>query len=256
MGRRRFLIYAALALAVPIPAFALGLGGSTPASLDAHASLDSCGLVGQQIVCKLNVSFNQVAGAESYTASVTAPNGAVADYGAVGAGGGSLWVPYTGDGTYTVTVKAFGSPPSPHQRGSLLSTDRASASGHAKKGGGNVSTNRLHGSPQAASPQGPDSGRSPTDQGTPAQGGQTPDQGESTPPPACVPPTPPDTSGATGSQPGDTGTGTTGTDSTQSGTDASAQAQTQEPQPVTQPQCPDGSVPTDGGTCCPQPTSP
>src|SRR3954452_12824517 len=102
MRRKRVLLYTILALAVPVPAFALGLGGSTSAasgSLDAHASLDSCGIFEQQIVCKVDVAFSQIDGATRYAASITAPGGSVADYGDVGAGGGSLWVPYVGDGT-------------------------------------------------------------------------------------------------------------------------------------------------------------
>src|SRR4051812_2232351 len=101
MRRKRVLLYTILALAVPLPAFALGLPGSTapaPGSLDAQASLDSCGLFAEQIVCKVDVAFNQVGGADRYAASITAPDGSVADYGDVGAGGASLWVPYVGDG--------------------------------------------------------------------------------------------------------------------------------------------------------------
>ena len=89
MRRKRLLLYAVLALAVPVPAFALGLTGSSspaPGSLDAQASLDTCGIFEQQIVCKLDVAFNQVAGADRYAATVTGPDGSVADYGDVGPG--------------------------------------------------------------------------------------------------------------------------------------------------------------------------
>src|SRR3954454_11059606 len=109
MRRKRLLLYVALALAVPVPAFALGLGGSGSGagSLDAQASLDSCGLFENQIVCKIDASYNDVAGATRYTGSVTAPNRAVSDYGSVGAGGTSFWVPYVGNGTYTVQIQAW-----------------------------------------------------------------------------------------------------------------------------------------------------
>src|SRR3954453_12193785 len=126
MRRKRLLLYVALALAVPVPAFALGLGDSGPgtASLDAQASLDSCGLFENQIICKIDASYNEVAGATSYTASAIAPNGAVSDYGSVGAGGTSLWVPYAGNGTYTVEIQAWGTPPSVHSKPPLVASDK------------------------------------------------------------------------------------------------------------------------------------
>ena len=130
MRRPRLLLYVALALLVPVPALAidqLGGPGSGSTSLDASASLDSCGLFENQIVCKIDASFNEVDGATSYTASVTAPNGAVSDYGDVGAGGASLWVPYVGNGTYTVEVQAWGTAPSKDKKPRLLASDKASA---------------------------------------------------------------------------------------------------------------------------------
>jgi collagen type I alpha len=129
MRRHRLLLYVALALLVPVPALAIGgLGGpgSGSSSLDASASLDSCGLFENQIVCKIDASFSEVDGATSYTASVTAPNGAVSDYGSVGAGGASLWVPYVGNGTYSVEVQAWGTPPSSKdKKPKLIATDKA-----------------------------------------------------------------------------------------------------------------------------------
>jgi hypothetical protein len=131
MRRPRLLLYVALALLVPVPALAidqLGGPGSGSTSLDASASLDSCGLFENQIVCKIDASFNEVDGATSYTASVTAPNGAVSDYGNVDAGGASLWVPYVGNGTYTVEIQAWGTPPSSKdKKPKLIATDKASA---------------------------------------------------------------------------------------------------------------------------------
>jgi hypothetical protein len=112
MLRRRTAIYAALALAVPLPAFALsGDDSSGSASLGVAASLDECGIAASTVVCKIDASWNTVAGAERYTASVTSPDGAVTDYGEVGGTSTSLWVPYVGNGTYTVTVSAWGTPP-------------------------------------------------------------------------------------------------------------------------------------------------
>ena len=86
MRRKRLILYLALALAAPVPAFALGLTDSStpaPGSLDAQASLDTCGIFEQQIVCKLDVAFNQVAGADRYSANITGPDGSVSDYGDV-----------------------------------------------------------------------------------------------------------------------------------------------------------------------------
>jgi hypothetical protein len=129
MRRKRLLLYVALALAVPVPALAVGLASSGGGSLDTQASLDSCGLLDQQIICKIDVAYNTVDGADSYTASVTAPTGAVSDFGDVGAGGTSVWVPYVGDGTYTVQVQAWGTPPSPNEKAPLIASDKASAGG-------------------------------------------------------------------------------------------------------------------------------
>lgn len=126
MRRKRLLLLVALALAAPVPAFAVSLAndGSGAGSLAAQASLDSCGLFENQIVCKIDASYNEVAGATSYTASVSGPNGAVSDYGSVGAGGTSLWVPYAGNGTYTVEIQAWGTPPSVHSKPPLVASDK------------------------------------------------------------------------------------------------------------------------------------
>jgi hypothetical protein len=106
-GRRRALILAALALAVPLPA--LALTGGSGSGLSVSASLEGCGVGGGSISCGINASWSGVEGAEYYTASVTAPDGSVTDFGKVGGGGGTtLWVPYTGNGTYTVSVSAYG----------------------------------------------------------------------------------------------------------------------------------------------------
>lgn len=107
--RRRTLLYVLLALAVPLPALALTGGSSEPApDLRVSASLDSCGTAADQIVCKIDASWNSLPGATRYTARVTTPDGSVTDYGDVGPGGTSFWVPYVGNGTYTVTVAVYG----------------------------------------------------------------------------------------------------------------------------------------------------
>jgi collagen type VII alpha len=137
MRRRRLLVLAALALAAPVPAFALGMATNDPGtgSLDAQASLDSCGLFQNQIVCKIDAAYNEVSGATSYTASVTAPNGAVSDYGSVGAGGTSLWVPYAGNGVYTVQIQAWGTPPYKESKPPLVASDKAGTADRGSRGG-------------------------------------------------------------------------------------------------------------------------
>lgn len=129
MRRKRLLLLAALALAAPVPAFAVSLAtdGSGAGSLDAQASLDHCGLFESQIICKIDATYNDVAGATSYTASVSAPTGAVSDYGTVGGGGAGFWVPYAGNGVYTVEIQAWGTPPSKHSKPPLVASDRTGA---------------------------------------------------------------------------------------------------------------------------------
>jgi hypothetical protein len=132
MPRRPFAL-AALALAAPLPALALSHGGEekAPAALSVDVSLDSCGLIGTELVCKLDASYGEVEGATSYTASVTRADGSVVDYGEVGGGGTSLWVPYVGSGTYSVEIAAYGDPARPGGKPRLLSRDYSSAEGRA-----------------------------------------------------------------------------------------------------------------------------
>jgi hypothetical protein len=131
--RRRALIYAALALAVPLPA--LALTGGSESGLSVSASLQRCGVGGGGVMCEIGASFGAVDGAEYYTATVSAPDGTVTDYGQVagaGAGSTSLWVPYVGSGTYTVTVTAWGYDDRGHKE--ALETEHA----ETEKGSGKV----------------------------------------------------------------------------------------------------------------------
>ena len=113
MNRKRALLYAVLALAVPLPAVALE-AGSGATSLGVEASLGGCGIGDAAITCRIDTSFNRLGAAEYYTASVATPDGGVSDLGTVAAGGGEgrasagLSVPYAGDGEYTVTITAWG----------------------------------------------------------------------------------------------------------------------------------------------------
>lgn len=130
---RRILLIAALAALVIVPLRAFGVvGGESSSGLSVGASLGSCGVAGDGIVCQINVSFSGVEDADSYTASVTLADGSVQDMGTVGSGegGGSatVYVPYVGAGTYSVSVSAWGTPDDEDGKAKLLEreTDRAS----------------------------------------------------------------------------------------------------------------------------------
>ena len=111
MRRRRVLLLALLALAVP----PFALGGeeppSGPAELSVSASLAGCGLVNTAIVCQIDAGWSPLEGADHYTVSVTRPDGSVVDAGEVAGTGRSVFVPYVGSGTYAVEVAAWGTPP-------------------------------------------------------------------------------------------------------------------------------------------------
>jgi hypothetical protein len=115
------VLLALLALAAPLPAFAISDQASQPvsaapgpAAITVSTSLDSCGVLDDGVVCKIDVSFNEIPTADSYSATVTRADGSVIDYGGVGPGGTSLWVPYVGSGNYSVTITAYGEPESPN----------------------------------------------------------------------------------------------------------------------------------------------
>jgi hypothetical protein len=128
-----------LALAAPLPALATSDKGMEPisadrgpAALEVSTSLDSCGTLESKVICKLDVSYNALAEATSYSATVTHADGSVVDYGNVATGGTSLWVPYVGSGTYSVRVTAFGTPPRPKGGKPVISTETSRAKSEAK----------------------------------------------------------------------------------------------------------------------------
>lgn|GEM_PF-4021590 len=104
---RRAILLAALALVTALPAAAIGLSGG-PKSLAVSAALGDCGLVEQQIACRVDVSWDGVAGARSYSVTVTAPGGGVVGSAETSGTGASLWIPYSGAGDYEVIVTAWG----------------------------------------------------------------------------------------------------------------------------------------------------
>src|SRR4051794_26522281 len=153
MTRKRWLGLLVAALLVPLPAFALS-AGSSAAALDVSVSNAGCGIGGgSSIVCRLQVSFNPIDGASSYTASITAPDGSVVDYGAIGPGGTTIPVPYTGDGTYSVSVSAWGKETNRHHHDKPLATDStgrvrnatATVQDAAGTRGGDVAPRHAHG---------------------------------------------------------------------------------------------------------------
>ena len=94
-----------------------------PAALEVSTALDSCGTLADQVICKLDVSYNALPEAASYSAAVTRADGSVVDYGGVAPGGTSLWVPYVGSGTYSVRVTAYGAPEQPDGDQEVVSTE-------------------------------------------------------------------------------------------------------------------------------------
>ena len=67
MNRKRTLLYAVLALGVPLPALALEAGSGTT-SLGVEASLGGCGIGDAAITSRIDASFNRLA-----TPSTTRP---------------------------------------------------------------------------------------------------------------------------------------------------------------------------------------
>jgi hypothetical protein len=102
-------LLAVVALVIPLQAVAGGSGGG---GLATSASLGYCGVSETGISCRIDVSWTGVSDAERYSATATLADGSVMDLGTVGAGSGggstSVWVPYVGDGTYSVLITAWG----------------------------------------------------------------------------------------------------------------------------------------------------
>ena len=193
MISKRALGLALIALAVPFPALALeggGAEGSGSPSLNVSASLESCGLAGTEIMCKINAGWNSLEGAETYSVSVTSPDGSVVDMGETSGQGSSVWVPYVGSGTYSVSVTAWGTPPGEEDDGTPEVIDRSTS----------MSRDEVDG--VAKTPAGEAADDSPGDDGAEPAGEEPPvdeidpvDPPDETPvceePPAEEPPLPP-----------------------------------------------------------------
>lgn len=124
-------MYALLALAVPLPAFALSGGEAPGQSLSVSASLGGCGLAQTTIMCEIDASWNSIDNADYYTATVTAPDGLVTDFGGVGSGSASVYVPYSGDGSYSVQVTAWGEPEAPEEKPKVIAREQSFSAGDA-----------------------------------------------------------------------------------------------------------------------------
>jgi hypothetical protein len=112
----RTALGAAASLAVLLPATAAAQ--QDPAGLRVSADVTGChgSPAAGTVVCNIYVSFSSISGASSYTAEVARPGGGVQTF-EVGRGSATLPVGYTGNGTYTVTIKAYGNPAGPDNKG-------------------------------------------------------------------------------------------------------------------------------------------
>lgn len=158
------------------------LAGSN--ALSVEAGLDYCGLSGEQVVCKIDVGHERVAGAESYEVLITAPDGSAVASGALPAGGASIWLPYAGDGVYSVTVSALGPPRGVDRPKALVAEEKAGVTdGDHKRDEGSAGP---EGGEQNV-PPGSDQPEAPIEAPAtqPPEAGDAPDGGE--PPPAGEP---------------------------------------------------------------------
>lgn len=128
--RHKVAALAALALAAPaVPAFALPGEDGRGGGLAVSAQLRGCGDAGSGVVCEVDVSHGTVSGASRYEATVTGPDGSVTALGEVGPGGARVWVPYVGNGTYSVEVAAYGDADESKGERRVLESERASTGG-------------------------------------------------------------------------------------------------------------------------------
>jgi hypothetical protein len=122
----RRLVTTALAatasLAALIPAVASAQ--QSPAGLSVSASVTGChgSPAAGTVVCDIYVSFSSISGATSYTAEVSRPGGGVQTFD-VGGGSAMLPVGYNGNGTYTVTIKAYGDPAGAAKQGVIAKAE-------------------------------------------------------------------------------------------------------------------------------------
>ena len=180
------------ALIVPLQAGALDGGGGP---LTVTAALDYCGVGPGGISCKVDASWSGVEDAETYTATATLADGSVVDLGTIGSGPGggssSFWLPYAGNGIYTVTVSAWGTDPEGREK--KLEDADAKATLKDKEGQDKPKPDKQDGSGKADDGPGGSDGDSGGADGGGALGGAEPAEPPAEPeeqPPAEQPPAP------------------------------------------------------------------
>ena len=231
-GARRLLLVVALAAIAVVPLRAFGVvGGESASGLGVDASLGGCGVSSTQIVCQIQVAFDGIEGADHYTATVTRADGSVQSAGTVGTGedGGSatLYVPYVGAGTYSVTVSAWGEDEEGDgdSEPELLERDRSGADKDRDRG--KVSAE-------------------PVDPEAPGEMEEVVPEGDA--PPAETVPAPPETQTLPECQPEDTADAAP--DQAADGADVEASAATGEASPAPPVECTTPSSDSNG-PCCP-----
>jgi hypothetical protein len=95
---RKAVILAAVSVALAFP-----VSASSTVSFPVSTALGGCSAGS----CSINVRFDSVSGADSYTGLVQTPNGSSVSLGDLAPGSSSVSVPYVGKGTYTVAVTAW-----------------------------------------------------------------------------------------------------------------------------------------------------
>ena len=118
LGRRAALGAASVAASLGVLLPGVASGQTQPAGLSVSADVTGChgSPAAGTVACDIYVSFSSISGARSYTAEVSRPGGGVQTFN-VGGGSATLPVGYTGNGTYVVTIKAYGDPAGADKRG-------------------------------------------------------------------------------------------------------------------------------------------
>lgn len=121
---RRLGVFQAI-IGLALAMLAVGAGGAiarsepglaeAPESFAVDATFGGCGRAEERIMCRVALGFSGIDGATSYQASVQAPGGGVTFLGSLGPEGGTVWFPYSGDGTYSIDVQALGPGPDGHK---------------------------------------------------------------------------------------------------------------------------------------------
>jgi hypothetical protein len=123
---RRITIAALAAAGSAMALFPAAASAQTePAGLSVSADVVGChgSPAAGTVVCDIYVSYSSISGARSYSAEVTRPGGGVQTFDVAG-GSATLPVGYAGNGTYVVTIKAYGDPAGADKNG-VIAKSRA-----------------------------------------------------------------------------------------------------------------------------------